>query len=231
MVVTEGDDAVLTCNVTRSDGKLLPPCSDDVQLEWLVNGSTIASCLSAGSLDNYSRELKFNPDSGSLTIQDTRTTDAAIFICGVIGFNAGYEHSTTELVVRRAVVKVSTMRMVEVVEGEAAVLECRVTGSIGTVLSPCSVELAWLVNDSEMVISCSGFYIKHSHSYSSGEYRFENQTGTLTIPNVRPGQAGLLTCRVNTTRGYKHSVTELRVLTGRPNVTNYNVVVLGEQKG
>ncbi len=100
VVVTEGDDVVLTCNVTRSDGKLLPPCSGDVQIEWLVNGSTISSC-SAGSLDNYSRELKFNPDSGSLTIHDTQTTDAAIFICGVNAHTDGYEHSTTELVVQR----------------------------------------------------------------------------------------------------------------------------------
>ncbi|XP_033641590.1 uncharacterized protein LOC117301669 isoform X2 [Asterias rubens] len=211
--VVEGDDAVLKCNVTRSNGTLVPPCRDDVQLEWLVNGSTIASC-SEGSLEKYSREITFDEETGSLTIHDIRTTDAANFACAVYGRFGGYEYDTTELIVKRApkTVKVSTTRMLEVVDGESAVLECTVTGSTGSLLPPCSVELAWLVKDSEMVISCTGFYIKHSYSYSSGEFIFENHTGTLTIPNVRLGHAGLFTCRVNTTKGYKHSVTELKVL-------------------
>ncbi|XP_071806587.1 uncharacterized protein [Asterias amurensis] len=222
--VVEGDDAVLSCNVTRGDGALVPPCSDDVRLEWLVDGSTIASCLE-GRPYNESREITFDEETGSLTIHDVRTTDAANFTCAVNDRFGGYEYDTTELIiVKRApkTVKVSTTRMMEVVEGESAVLECTVTGSTGSLLPPCSVELAWLVKDSEMVISCTGFYIKHSYSYSSGEFIFENQTGTLTIPTVRLGHAGLFTCRVNTTQEYKYSVTELKVLRAllQPQATN-----------
>ena len=99
MEVVEGDDAVLKCNVTRSNGTLVPPCRDDVQLEWLVNGSTIASC-SEGSLEKYSREITFDEETGSLTIHDIRTTDAANFTCAVNGID-GTEYSTAEIIVIR----------------------------------------------------------------------------------------------------------------------------------
>ncbi|XP_033641620.1 uncharacterized protein LOC117301704 [Asterias rubens] len=205
--VVEGYDAVLSCNVTGSKGTLVPPCSDDVQLEWLVNGSTIASCLD-GSLENYSREITFDPGTGSLTVHAIRTTDAANFTCAANDRFSGFEYDTTELIVKREKFRVETSVVQTAYIGGNVSLQCSVLAE--SPLYNRQFKFQWSRGNVKLSDNmCKG--IEGSSEKAKYEYHYDNLSCNLTVLNVEKNETGNYTCRVNDTFYEQTNSTQLNV--------------------
>ena len=96
LTIAEGDDAVLECNATDSDGKLITLCINGMKLLWSVNGSITVSCSERNA--HYTRHIQFDNRTGTLTIPNVRLSDEGVFTCAVYSRNR-YRLSTTKLIV------------------------------------------------------------------------------------------------------------------------------------
>ena len=108
LTVAEGDDAVLECNATGSDGTFVPPCNHGIKLEWLVTGSTIASC--SGINAYYTRHVQFDNRTGTLTIPNVLISDEGTFTC-YVGSGGGFVLGTTSLTVEEGAYNVSVFHI------------------------------------------------------------------------------------------------------------------------
>ncbi|KAK7136733.1 hypothetical protein R3I93_016937 [Phoxinus phoxinus] len=139
--------------------------------------------------------LQLDHQTGSLTINNTRTTDSGLYQLEII-LNTGPSYMTFSVTVYESP-PVIDVEMKSVTEGDSVTLQTDVTELHGDEL------IVWRFGDEGKLIAKCDIEAKSSplHNDTDGRFRdrlkLDHQTGSLTISDIRNTHSGLYTVKIS----------------------------------
>uniref|UniRef100_A0A8C1MFQ1 Immunoglobulin domain-containing protein n=1 Tax=Cyprinus carpio TaxID=7962 RepID=A0A8C1MFQ1_CYPCA len=194
----EGDSVTLHTGVQMKQGR---------KIKWNFNSSHIARiceypCFSCTDVqcnkgkERFRDRLKLDNQTGSLTIRDIRTTDSGLYDLLIMRFGVRGSRRTKVFLV--AVHGVSAaeqheMKRKSVKEGESVTLDTRV-------IKKQNNSITWCFNDT-LIAEITGDQSKIcTDERFKDRLKLDNQTGSLTITNIRTTDSGLYKLQITRSR-------------------------------
>ncbi|XP_048038026.1 uncharacterized protein LOC125263156 isoform X2 [Megalobrama amblycephala] len=184
--VMEGDSVTLNTDVKKTEHDIIMWYYDDIRIAQ-INGDPSKTCTDVQCEDGEERfrdRLKLDPQTGSLTIMNTRTTDSGLY---KLLINSDSEKIFSVTVRGVSAAEIDEMKRKSVKEGESLTLDP------GVINNPNDV-MMWYFNEIR-IAEITGDQSKICTDVQCDErfrdrLKLDHQTGSLTIMNTRTTDSG-----------------------------------------
>ncbi|XP_042568301.1 uncharacterized protein LOC122134983 [Cyprinus carpio] len=192
----EGDSVTLHTDVKINQQEKIKWYFNDTHIAY-INRDLSDICTDVqceGGDERFRGRLKLDHQTGSLTIMNIRTTDSGLYTLMIISSN-----SDSEKIFKVTVIGVPAAGLCEVKERD------NVTLDPGVIKNPVD-SMTWSFNDTciaEITGDQSKICTDDQVNYSNQRFRGRlevNQTGFLTIRNIRTTDSGLYHLQINSSR-------------------------------
>uniref|UniRef100_A0A8C1DXF0 Immunoglobulin domain-containing protein n=1 Tax=Cyprinus carpio carpio TaxID=630221 RepID=A0A8C1DXF0_CYPCA len=190
--VMEGESVTLDTGFIKNPNDLMTWYFNDILIAE-ITGDQSKICTDYECDERFRDRLKVNQQTGSLTIMNTRSTDSGLYELQI--------NSSRISIIRRFSVTLFYGGSVSVKEGDSVTLPTDVKTNL-------QEKIRWYFNDFQIAEItgdlrhiCTDVQCKDSDERFRDRLKLDNQTGSLTIMNIRTTDSGLYHLQISSIRG------------------------------